>query len=1353
MDDWVFLREGADGSDSDDSGGGSSSSSSVRVPGGIDSASEDGSDSGFAIVTVRKDLRANCTASPTVDGGDAPAPAIAAAPPPPTPPGLFKVVSYGEAFSAGAAAASSSTEGGGESSGFLDETTIREALFGGATGIDGGDGLATQEEDCESEVGEHGSAGSSVEAPAPTSSVLETSIVSSPCDALPEVAGGMEEEEDAQSFGGEEEGKDTESSGNEEDYESGQEEEDVECPCCNEKDTENSGEVEEEDIEGACGCEEDEDDEESSGEEDSETETETSGDEEDDDDDDDSSSEEDSESSGEEEDTENSGGEEDSETETETSGDEESSESEVGEQGGAGSSVEVPSPLSLVLGSTVSSPCDALPEVAGGMEEEEDANSFAGEEEGEENMESSGNEEDYKDSGQKEDVECSCCNGDEDDNMEDSGEEEDIETETETSADEEDDDDDDESSSEEDDMDISDQSSGEEDAEISGEEEDDDESSSEEDDMDISDESSGEEDAEISGEEEDGFDESSSEDCFEIPATRQSTSTNPAISYEDDSKHGYIDMTPPSRMIAEQDYRAIIRLVGDVFNADVHNNNTEQMDSDEDGGIDVDGESTKPSGLVGHGYDDVDSGSDVEESASVPYALHSTEARTMIYRSLYGYESLLQSAARDLQQQVRMSQLTGCVGRGYDDVDSGSDVEPEESVEVKPSGLVGRSYDESSGDEDDMDNSGDEDAEISGEEEEEEDGFDETSSEDCFEIPATRHSTSTNPAISDEDESKHGYIDMTPSSRMCRFNAEQDYRAIIRLMDDAIYADGDNDNNSDEDGGIDVEGESTKPSGLVGRGYDDVDSGSDVEESASVAYDMDSTEPKAIIKVYWPIYTYDFLLERAARELQQQVRMSLLTGCAVRGYDDVDSGSDVELEESVDVEVKPLGFVGRSYDDVDSVEPEESVEVKPSGFVGCSYDDVDSGSSDVEPEPEESVKVFVGRGYDDVDSGSDVEESVSVACDLDSTGAKAMIRAYMHIYRYEFLLQRAYMEESDCDPEEEEEEDVEEEEESFCEDEHGTDCAEEDDSDDDIGSDDEEENDNEAAYDVSPDAGESIDDDDDDDDTVHYVCGQCGHVVQISKRPVEFDSINYAYLDPQAVIRPANVICKNGKPIFIVYDDDDDGTNCDEEEAPGVSGTAGAESPTRGSAGSRRVVMAEDTMEVKDLLLEMVEEFEAAQPEHGGVDRRGAPGIGVDAASRGVPSAGASSSTRGPAGALATERAEREAAMEELERHAAALEEMRRQTAARREMDRELAREAAASVEELQAALQGWRDASRQVTRRIVAEYGAPPAQVEERAGQRGEGERSLTIGVIFSAMVYLLVCLASICFSSLRSS
>ncbi|CAN6309102.1 unnamed protein product [Urochloa humidicola] len=1044
MDDWVFLRDGADGSDSDDSGGGSSS---VRVPGGSDSASEDGSDSGFAIVTVRKDLRAICTASPAVDGGDAPAPAIAAAaaaPPPPTPPGLFKVVSYGEAFSAGAAA-SSSTEGG-ESSGFLDETTIREALFGGATGIDGGAGLATQEEDCESEVGEHGSAGSSVEVAAQTSSVLETSTVSSPCDALPEVAGGMEEEEeDAESFGGEEEGEDTESSGNEE------EEEDVECPCCNEKDTENSGEVEEEDIEGACGCEEDEDDEESSGEEDSETETETSGDEEDDDDDDESSSEEDSESSGEEEDTENSGEEEeeeeDSETEIETSGDEESLESEVGEQGGAGSSVEAPSPTSLVLGSTISSSCDALPEVAGGTEEEEDAKSFVGEEEGEENMESSGNEEDYKDSGQKEDVECSCCNGDEDDNMEDSGEEEDIEAETETSADEEDDDDDDESSSEEDDMDISDQSSGEEDAEISGEEEDDDESSSEEDDMDISDESSGEEDAEISGEEEDGFDESSSEDCFEIPATRQSTSTNPAISYEDDSKHGYIDMTPPSRMIAEQDYRAIIRLVGDVFHADVHNNNTEQMDSDEDGGIDVQGESTKPSGLVGHGYDDVDSDSDVEESASVPYALHST---IRAYRSLYGYESLLQRAARDSQQQVRMSQLAGCVG----------------------------------------------------------------------------------------------------------------------------------------------------------------------------------------------------------------------------------------------------------------------------------------------------------RGYDDVDSGSDVEESVSVAYDLDSTGAKAMIRAYMHIYRYEFLLQRAYMEESDCDPEEEEEEDVEEEE-SFCEDEDGIDCVEEDDSDDDIGSDDEEENDNEAAYDVSPDAGESIDD----DDTVHYVCGQCGHVVQISKRPVEFDSINYAYLDPQAVIRPANVICKNGKPIFIVYDDDDDGTNCDEEEAPGVSGTAGAESPTRGSAGSRRVVMAEDTMEVKDLLLEMVEEFEAAQPEHGGVDRRGAPGIGVDAASRGVPSAGASSSTRGPAGALATERAEREAAMEELERHAAALEEMRRQTAARREMDRELAREAAASVEELQAALQGWRDASRQVTRRIVAEYGAPPAQVEERAGQRGEGERSLTIGVIFSAMVYLLVCLASICFSCLRSS
>jgi hypothetical protein len=341
--DWVILRDGeGSGSDSDVSGG------SERVAN--DSASEDGSDSGFAIVRVRKDRAAAAAVSPV----SAPAMAAVPSPPPPPPPGFFKVVSYGEAFSA--ASSSSSTTGGGlEHSDLLDETTIREALFGAAAGCSRGAGIddgdtVTHEEDCESEAGEHDGTGGSVE--------MATGV----------------EEEDAESFGDEEEAEDTESPGNEECTENVSEEEDMECSCDDEEDgtensggeeedggdesessgeeedTENSGEEDyddegsckEEDMDNSCGCsvcgcEDDEDeDKDSSGEEDS---SDTSGEEEDDDDDysssddfEESSSEEDdteTSSSSEEDDTETSGDEEEDDYDDETSGEEEQEDTEI----------------------------------------------------------------------------------------------------------------------------------------------------------------------------------------------------------------------------------------------------------------------------------------------------------------------------------------------------------------------------------------------------------------------------------------------------------------------------------------------------------------------------------------------------------------------------------------------------------------------------------------------------------------------------------------------------------------------------------------------------------------------------------------------------------------------------------------------------------------------------------------------------------------------------------------------------------------------------------------------------------------------------------------------------------------
>jgi hypothetical protein len=229
--DWVLLRDGdGSGSDSDDCG------CRVRVPGGSDSASEDGSDSGFAIVRVRRSDRPAGAAVSPVGGVVSDAPAMVAVPRP-TPPGFcFKVVSYGEPFSA-SSSSSSSTDGGSD---FLDETTIREALFGAAAcsrgaGIDDG-GTVTHEEDRESEVGEHDGTGSSVEAPR-TSSASRTSV--SPCKALPEVASGVEEE-------------DAESSGEEEDMENSGEEEENDDASSGEEDSEISEEEEEEeqDVDG-----------------------------------------------------------------------------------------------------------------------------------------------------------------------------------------------------------------------------------------------------------------------------------------------------------------------------------------------------------------------------------------------------------------------------------------------------------------------------------------------------------------------------------------------------------------------------------------------------------------------------------------------------------------------------------------------------------------------------------------------------------------------------------------------------------------------------------------------------------------------------------------------------------------------------------------------------------------------------------------------------------------------------------------------------------------------------------------------------------------------------------------------
>ncbi|CAL4944660.1 unnamed protein product [Urochloa decumbens] len=835
----------------------------------------------------------------------------------------------------------------------------------------------------------------------------------------------------------------------------------------------------------------------------------------------------------------------------------------------AGISVVEAPPTCSMFGSPVS-PCDALPdEAAGGMEEEDAEGSGGGEEEEgavssseeakEDTMEGSGNEEEDDDDDENS-CDCSVCNKDEED--------------YESSGEDEEDDDDDESSGEEE----------EEDAEISGEEEE--------------------------GEEDGGFDESSSVDCFEIPATRHpgheaaASDANgdgkpPALSsgtrytsYEDvddgsdESEHGYIDMTPSSSMTrTHTELRDMIKADRALFELffdraaralEPPQSVCRSYDDIDDSGCDTEGEEeecTKRSGFVCRGYDDVDSGSDVEEeSASVAYAVDSTEARAMIraYRPLY-VECLLERALTDLLQ-VPLPQLAGRVSRSYDDIDSG-----------------------------------------------------------CSDV------------------------------------------------DDGI------------EGGSDVKEEGVKPSGLVGRrGYDDVDSGSDVEEeSASVAYDLNSTVLRAMFRTYRPLPLYECLLERVASDLLQ-VPLPQLAGCVCRSYDDIDSGSDMELEES----------------DCDAEEEEED-----------------------EEEEEED-------------------------------------------------------EEEEDEDEEEEEEDEEEGEESCCEDEDDIDCSEEDDSDDDTDTSDSDSETDESDRDSST-SSDSDAEESGDDTVAHDVCGQCGHVVQTSKRPVELASISdYGCFDPdEVVVRPANVICKNGKPIYIVYDDEEaSGMDGGEEEAPGVSGAAGAESPARGSAAEaqsaaraledlkRRVVMAEDTkeledllqemlgeheaarpgssgggidagavmaedtLEVGDLLLEMAEEFEAARKEHGG-------GIGVEAASR-----GASSSTRGGlAGALAAARAARE------RERAAAREEMERRVAALEEMDRQLAREAAASVGALQAALQGWRDASRQVTRRVVAEYGAPPACDQARAGQGGEG--SPVVDLTLSAMVYLLVCLASICFSSLASS
>ncbi|CAL4919347.1 unnamed protein product [Urochloa decumbens] len=571
-------------------------------------------------------------------------------------------------------------------------------------------------------------------------------------------------------------------------------------------------------------------------------------------------------------------------------------------------------------------------------------------------------------------------------------------------------------------------------------------------------------------------------------------------------------------------------------------------------------------------------------------------------------------------------------------------------------------------------------------------------------------------------------------------------------------------------------------SGYVCRSYDDIDSGSDmVEESDSGVEDDEgcasSEAEESCVEGSDHVQesTKRSGLVVGTRRDLLQAPLPQLAGC-VRSYDDIDSGCSDEDD----------GIEGGSGSDV------EEEGVKPPGLVGR-------------------------RGYDDVDSGSDVEEeSASVACDLNSTVARDMFRTYRLLPLYECLLERVArdllqvplpqlsgcvsrsyddidsgsdMEESDCDAEEEEDEEEEEEEEyeeeeeeeeeedeeeeeeedgeeSCCEDEDDIDCRcpEEYDSDDDI--------DTSGSETDKSDRNSSSDAEESDDD-VHDVCGQCGHVVQTSKQPVELGSISdYGCFDPDdVVVRPAKVIFKNGKPIYIVYDDGDvSGMDGDEDEA------AGAESPARSSAlaaqstaqagrnrepaledlkrrvvtakdtmeledllqemlgeheaarpghgGAERrgalesdggdidvgAVMAEDTLELRDLLLEMAEEFEAARPEHGGRESAGGGGgIGVEEASR-----GASSSTRGGLAASLDAARERELA--------AALEEMERWV----------------------AALQGWRETLRQATRRLVAESGDPPAQAQERDGQSGEGSPTADLT---SVMVCLLVCLATILF------
>ncbi|RCV40632.1 hypothetical protein SETIT_9G070900v2 [Setaria italica] len=458
--------------------------------------------------------------------------------------------------------------------------------------------------------------------------------------------------------------------------------------------------------------------------------------------------------------------------------------------------------------------------------------------------------------------------------------------------------------------------------------------------------------------------------------------------------------------------------------------------------------------------------------------------------------------------------------------------------------------DESSGEEED------EDTEISGEEEEDSDG--ESSSEDCFEIPATRHSTDPGlePTASDangngkppafpggtyddvdDDDSDD---DIIPSTTMCTHNTDQataievqlikellesfphmyDYIEIdsgmeeepfepVRREYDGIHSSSDLDDidyDEDDDNEGSGVGESSKPSELVGRVYDDVDSGSDVEESVSVPY-APNTEPRVSMVGKSPLS--EFLFETAPKGMPR-VLLTQLYGRAGRSYDEVDSDSD--------------------------------------------------------------------------------------------------------------------MEESGCDAEDE----------SCCVEEDAIDCPEE-----------------------EEDSGDDIDNGDEEEiDNVPGVCGLCGHTVQTSNRPVELGSISdYDCFDPETVVRPAKVICKNGKAICIVYDDDDkqgvdnpmpeatgpsggaeehvepvrrsydnidtdtedDGGHNAVEEAPGASDTGDAKNPTRGPAGKevaledlRRRAVAEDTLEVEDLLLELLEDLESARlapPAHA-QERAGQRGAG-----------------------------------------------------------------------------------------------------------------------------------------------